>query len=66
MTLKNKRKTAALPGKSGRESPACVKRRWQRRYPIECPRCGHVLHQGHAEIYGECVLCGSHVRESKP
>ena len=33
-----------------------------RRYPDECPTCGMFLHQSHAEIYGECVLCGGKVR----
>lgn len=33
-----------------------------RRYPIECPTCGMVLHQSHADIYGECVLCGAKVK----
>ena len=32
------------------------------RYPVECPNCGMVLHQSHAAIYGECLLCGAKVR----
>ena len=31
-------------------------------YPRECPKCGAFLHQSHAAIYGECVLCGARVK----
>lgn len=35
------------------------------RYPVECPNCGMVLHQNHAAVYGECLLCGFRIPEPK-
>lgn len=35
------------------------------RYPDKCPACGRRIHQSHAAIYGECLLCSSKVRPVK-
>jgi hypothetical protein len=58
MALDDKKAQSSLAQAPGSESPT-------RNYPVECPNCGLVLHQGHAEIYGECLLCGIKVKPNK-
>ena len=58
-----------VPGKGSLDQPETVVQRppWIRssyssgRYPIECPECEMVLHQGYAETHRKCVLCGASV-----
>ena len=60
-----KSKTRKAAGKASLD-PLVRSSDYPERYPIECPNCGMVLHQSHAAIYGECLLCGAQVRPIRP